>query len=268
MSRRPGRPSGGAPASIHDLVMVKEEGLARRPLLRRPRAALRARPVPRARRHARRPWRPRPRPSWATSATATFAVDHLAPGPVSLSRDGTARGAAAHGEQDASGWVADRLEPELGLELELHHRGTGPHRDAPGPRARRSTSWAAAATRRPGTTWPASGPRTTAPARRPEITAIGFGNDWVGVAVEAATASRRRTPGGARSRPSPTPNRASSASTRAARLLVSWPVHLGPGRDAPVRGPPGRDGGAGPGRGRGHRPGVRRRSPQPGVAPP
>ena len=65
-------------------------------------------------------------------------------------------------------------------------------------------------------------------ARPPAIDAIGYGNDWVGVASQRGP-SPRPTRGGARSRRSPTPSPASSASTRAAALLFSWPVRLAPG---------------------------------------
>ena len=48
-----GAVDGTGAASIHDIVMVKEEGLSRPSPLRRPRTAQRSRPLPGARRHAR-----------------------------------------------------------------------------------------------------------------------------------------------------------------------------------------------------------------------
>ena len=86
---------GGAPASIHDIVMVKEPGLAA--LLfyddHERRSGLVRFLAPG---HDARGVRDRPRrPSSATCGDGTFAVDHSRPDRSSLSRDGRVAGRAA-----------------------------------------------------------------------------------------------------------------------------------------------------------------------------
>ena len=119
----------------------------------------------------------------------TFPIDHLAPGQVSLSREGTVARPAAHRHARRSASSGDRLRTRR---WRSRSRSTtaAPRRSTRGSGSSgRSTCSAAAATRRPGTTSAASAPRTTAPARR-----------------RGSTRSAMATTGSAwRSRPRPTP---------------------------------------------------------------
>src|SRR4029079_17428038 len=112
---------GGAPASIHDLVMVKEAGLSAR--LFYDDHELRSGLV--------RFLAPDTTPQAFATAAATelgdlrdgeFAVDHLAPGQVSLSRHGTVAGQPVTVGKTIR-LLGDRLAPELVIDLELHHEG-------------------------------------------------------------------------------------------------------------------------------------------------
>ena len=152
-------------ASIHDIVMVKEAGPRGAAVLRRPRAALGAGPVPRAGHDARGGRDGRCEAELGDLRDGEFAVDHLAPGQVSLSRDGHGRGPAGHGRarrsgSSAAGWTRARHRARA-----PPPRATRPIDDPAGPRAVASTCWAAAATRRPGTTSAATGRPTTGAAQ-------------------------------------------------------------------------------------------------------
>ena len=199
--------------------------------LRRPRAALRPRPVPRARRRRPRRSRRRARASWATSATAS--------GRSTTSRRARSRcraRARSHGQPVGglarrSGSRGGRLDPQLVIELEVHHRGDGADRDPAGPRAaapparrRRQPVGLVRRRRRPDrATTAAARPRAS---RRSATATTGSGSR------SRRAPSRPRTPGGARSRPSPTPSPASSASTRAAPCCCRGPPRSRPARRA------------------------------------
>ena len=204
---------GGAPASIHDLVMVKEAGLSAR--LFYDDHELRSGLV--------RFLAPDTTPEAFATAAATelgdlrdgeFAVDHLAPGQVSLSRDGTVAGQPVTVSKTIR-LLGDRLAPELVIDLELHHRGRRADRRAARPRAvgppagrRRQPVGVVRRRRRP------IGPRRqrAGRGRRRDRLRQRLG----GRRGRGPRPSRRPTRGGARSRPSRTRSPGSSASTRAA----------------------------------------------------
>ena len=208
--------------------MVKEEGLAARlhyddherrsglvrfldpavdPRSRRDRRRARARRLPR--RRVRR---------WTTSR----------PGQVSLSREGTVLGQPVG----------------LSKTIRLARRAAGPgagHRAgarttaAPSPSRRawawssRSTCWAAAATRRPGTTSAASAPRTTATGA-----AAGRRRDRLRQRLGRASRSTARPEPAADAWWSPIETVSNSESGfervyQGSTLLLSWPVRLEPG---------------------------------------
>ncbi|HUO49490.1 MAG TPA: alpha-amylase/4-alpha-glucanotransferase domain-containing protein, partial [Acidimicrobiales bacterium] len=114
----------GQPASIHDIVMTKEAGLSghlhyddheRRSALVRfldPATAPEAYAVADER-------------ELGDFRDGEFKVDHLAPGQVSLSREGNVLGQPI-GLSKTIRLAGGRLDPELIVELELHHRGAEP----------------------------------------------------------------------------------------------------------------------------------------------
>ena len=210
-----------AAASIHDMVQVKEAGLAgrlvyddyerRSGLVRFLADRCDARWL--ECRRPRRARRPRRGPVLASTASR--------PDDVRLSRDGT--------------WP-------VGGRVPLRSGGDGgPHRWW-AARSRRSSSASPSRTAalapldvrvgsewaitmlggggNPEAWWELDGERTQprrAPVRRRASGDSAQGNDWLGVALEHPGRCRRRTPGCARSRRSRTRRPASSASTRAAR---------------------------------------------------
>ena len=216
---------GGAPTSIHDIVMVKEAGLSRRIHYddHERRSAL------------VRFLDPATTPEQVATATerelgdfrdGTFTVDHLVPGQVSLSRNGNVLGQPV-GLSKTIRLTGGRLDPELIVEVELVHRGTEPivarlglelgiHMLGGGGNP---SAWYDVRGHRSGHdgTGEAAG-----------IDAIGYGNDWVGIAVTA--------------RPQPaadawwsaieTVSNSESGYERVyqgSALLISWPVRLQPG---------------------------------------
>ena len=143
----------------------------------------------------------------------TFRIDHLAPGQVSLSREGTALGQPLTVTKSVR-LGGDRLDPTLAVEVEVHHRGDAADRGALG------LEWSVkllGGGGNPSAWYVVAGDRTAhdGTGRPTGVEAIGNGNDWVGVSIEPGR-RRPRTPGGRRSRRSPTRSPASSASTRAA----------------------------------------------------
>ena len=105
------------------------DGQGGRPLgaavLRRPRAALGARPVPRAGHDARGVRDRRPRPSWATCATAS-SPSTTSPPARSRCRATAPSRASRVTVGKTIRLLGDRLAPELVIDLELHHRGDAP----------------------------------------------------------------------------------------------------------------------------------------------
>ena len=92
----------------------------------------------------------------------------------------------------------------------------------------RSTCWAAAATRRRGTTSRATRSAHDGSGQAAGVDAIGYGNDWVGVAVEALP----EPAADAWWSPIETVSNSESGFERVyqgSNLLLSWPVRLAPG---------------------------------------
>ena len=153
------------------------------PPLRRPRATLGPRPVPGARRRPPRPSRRPPRRSWATSGTAS--------GRWTTSRPGRSRSRAPAPPWASPSWCPRRSASRAGAWTRSSSSSWSCTTGAPSPSRRawawssRCTSSAAAATRRPGTTSAARARPTTGREQAAGVEAIGYGNDWVGIAVEA-----------------------------------------------------------------------------------
>jgi alpha-amylase len=155
-----------------------------------------------------------------------WQVDHLAPGQVSLSRNGSANGQAI----DVSKTIrlgGGRLDPELILELELHHRGDRPVATRLGLELSLHLLGGGG---NPSAWYDVGGARTghDSTGQASGIDAIGYGNDWVGVAVEA----RPEPVADAWWSPIETISNSEAGFERVyqgSQLLVSWPVTLAPG---------------------------------------
>ena len=216
---------GDATASIHELVMVKEEGLGGRLHYDD---------------HERRTGllrflAPHTTPEAVATAHETelgdfrdgeFTVRHLEPGAITLSRDGTVAGQPFTVTRTT--WLGGgRLDPELGLELAIEHRGTEPVETRLGLELSlhllggggNPSAWYDVA----GSRSPHDGSGGAA-----GISSIGFGNDWVGVEV-VATAEPAAD---AWWSPIETVSNSESGFERVYQgsgLLVSWAVTLSPG---------------------------------------
>jgi 4-alpha-glucanotransferase len=216
---------GGAPASIHDLVRVKEEGLVGRLHYDD---------------HERRSGLVRflaPDATPVAVATASeqelgdfrdgaFAVDHLAPGQVSLSRHGTAHGQPLTVSKTIRLGDA-RLAPELIIELELHHGGSEPIETRLGLELSLNLLGGGG---NPSAWYDVAGARSAhdGTGEATDVSAIGYGNDWVGVAVQATL----EPAGDAWWSPIETISNSESGFERVYQgsgLLVSWPIRLAPG---------------------------------------
>jgi hypothetical protein len=212
-------------ASIHDIVMVKEAGLSER--LHYDDHERRSALV--------RFLDPGTTPGQLADATDgelgdlrddPWQVDHVAPGQVSLSRNGYAHGQPI-GVSKTIRLGGGRLDPELMVELEVHHRGD-----------------AAVATRlglelslhllggggNPSAWYDVDGVRTghDASGQASGIASLGYGNDWVGVAIEAGT----QPAADAWWSPIDTVSNSEAGFERVYQgslLLISWPVILEPG---------------------------------------
>ena len=217
--------AGGAPASIHDIVMTKEARLSdhlhyddheRRSALVRfldPGATPEQYATARER-------------EVGDFRDGEFTVDHLAPGQVSLSREGDVLGQPV-GLSKTIRLGGGRLDPELIAELELHHRGTEP------VEARLGLEFGIhllGGGGNPSAWYDLRGERTahdgSGTARG--VDAIGFGNDWVAVAVTA----RPEPAADAWWSPIETVSNSESGFERVyqgSALLLSWPVRLEPG---------------------------------------
>ena len=222
-----GEPAGddGGVTSIHDIVMVKEEGLADRLHYDD---------------HERRSGLvrfldPGVTPQQVADATeaelgdlrdGAWQVDHLAPGQVSLSRNGSADGQPI-GVSKTIRLAGGRLDPELVLELELHHRGDRPVSTRLGLELSLHLLGGGG---NPSAWYDVGGNRTghDSAGQATGIEAIGYGNDWVGVAVEA----RPEPAADAWWSPIETISNSEAGFERVYQgslLLVSWPVTLAPG---------------------------------------
>ncbi len=211
--------------SIHDVVMVKEEGLASHLHYDD---------------HERRSGLVRflaPDVSPDEVATAAdselgdfrdgaWQVDHLAPRQVSLSRNGTALGqplAISKTIRLAGG----RLDPELVVELELRHRGDT------AIETRLGLEWSLhllGGGGNPSAWYEVGGARSAhdGSGQAPGVAAVGHGNDWVGISVETRpdpVADAWWSPIEAVSNSETGFERVYQGST----LLLSWPARLEPG---------------------------------------
>ncbi|HEY3335163.1 MAG TPA: alpha-amylase/4-alpha-glucanotransferase domain-containing protein [Candidatus Limnocylindrales bacterium] len=216
---------GGAPASIHDLVMVKEEGLSRRLFYDD---------------HERRSGlvrflAPDVTPEAVAQAAeqelgdfrdGAFRIDHLAAGQVSLSREGTALGQPLTVTKTIR-LGGDRLDPQLAVEVEVHHRGDAPIETRLGIELSLHLLGGGG---NPSAWYDVRGKRTAhdGTGTAQGIDAIGYGNDWVGVSV-AATMSPAAD---AWWSPIETVSNSESGFERVYQgsgLVLSWPVTIAPG---------------------------------------
>ncbi len=231
---------GGGVTSIHELVQVKEAGLAGPPPVRRPRA-----PVGRWSGSSRRDATPEASPPAASRAgrlprrRVRGRPPRARPGSLST-RTGDVRRQPVARRPRRSAWPADGATRSSISSSSSTTRATGP-RGAAGLELATPPAGRRAATRRRGTRSTASGPPTTA---RP---GAGDHGDRLWQLTGSGSASRhawsrRRTPGGARSRRSPTRSRASSASTRAAACSSAGRCGWRRARPGRFSRPPGRHG--------------------------
>jgi len=215
----------GAPASIHDIVMTKEAGLSERIHYDD---------------HERRSALVRFLDPGATAAQfavagereigdfrdGEFAVDHLAPGQVSVSRLGNVLGQPVALSKTLR-LAGGRLDPELIVELEVHHRGTEP------VEARLGLEFGVhllGGGGNPSAWYDLRGERTAhdGSGEATGVDAIGYGNDWVGVAVTA----RPEPAADVWWSPIETVSNSESGFERVyqgSAVLFSWPVRLEPG---------------------------------------
>ena len=222
---KPAAGEGGAPASIHEIVMTKEAGLS--DLLHYDDHERRSALV--------RFLDPAATPGeFATAAErevgdfrdTEFAVDHLAPGQVSVSRQGHVLGQPV-GLSKTVRLAGGRLDPELIVELEVHHRGTEP------VEARLGLEFGIhllGGGGNPSAWYEVRGERGAhdASGTATGLDVIGYGNDWVGVAVTA----RPEPAADAWWSPIETVSNSESGFERVyqgSSLLFSWPVRLEPG---------------------------------------
>jgi alpha-amylase len=216
---------GGAPASIHDHVMAKDQGLSR--LLQYDDHERRTGLV--------RFLAPGVTPGALATATeqehgdfrdGTWTVDQVAPGRISLSRSGTAFGQPMTAGKTIR-LLGDRMTPELVIELEVHHRGSEPVETRLGLELSIHLLGGGA---NPSAWYDVAGERTPHDGARQAAGAavIGYGNDWVGVSVLAVPDPAAD----AWWNPIETVSNSESGCERAYQgsgLLLSWLVRLEPG---------------------------------------
>ena len=216
---------GGGVASIHDIIMVKEEGLANRlhyddhelrsGLVR----FLAADAAPEA---------------VATAAAAEqgdfrdgeWQVDDLATARVTLSRAGTALGQPFMASRTIR-LAGGRLDPQLVVELELRHLGALPIETRIGLEFSLHVLGGGG---NPAAWYEVRGERSAhdGTGEAAGVEAIGYGNDWVGVAVEA----RPQPAADAWWSPIETVSNSESGFERVyqgSTLLLSWPARIEPG---------------------------------------
>jgi hypothetical protein len=216
---------GDKPMSIHDIVMVKEEGLAARLFYDD---------------HERRSGLVRFLPNDTTpeafaQAAETelgdlrdgdFAIDHLAPGQVSLSREGMVAGQRVTVSKSIR-LLGDRMAPELVVDLEIHHRGS----QALDCRVGLELSvHLLGGGGNPSAWYDVDGARSAhdGSGQAPGIATIGYGNDWVGIAVRAVP----QPAADAWWSPIETVSNSESGFERVyqgSSLLFSWPLRLSAG---------------------------------------
>jgi alpha-amylase len=218
-------PGDGGVASIHDIVMVKEDGLAARLHYDD---------------HERRSALVRfLAPDVTPGAVAVAAeaelgdfrdgewqVDHVAPGLVSLSRTGLAHGqplAIAKTIRLAGG----RLDPRLIVDLELHHRGGVAIETRLGLELNLHVLGGGG---NPSAWYDIRGERSAhdGAGTAEGVDVVGFGNDWVGIAIE----TRPEPAADAWWSPIDTVSNSESGFERVyqgSTLLLSWPARIEPG---------------------------------------
>ncbi len=215
---------GGA-SSIHDIVMVKEAGLAKRLHYDD---------------HERRSGlirflAPEVTPGEIATAAAAelgdfrdgpWQVHDLAPGHVSLSRNGTALGQPL-GMSKTIRLSGGRLDPQLMVELELHHHGDRPIETRLGIELSLHLLGGGG---NPAAWYEVAGVRSAhdGSGEAPGVEAVGYGNDWVGIAVEA----RPGPEADAWWSPIETISNSESGFERVyqgSTLLLSWPARIQPG---------------------------------------
>jgi hypothetical protein len=220
-----GEAAGDGVASIHEIVMVKEDGLADRLHYDD---------------HERRSGlvrflAPDVTPTAIATATevelgefrdALWQVDHLVPGQVSLSRNGLALGQPL-GVSKTIRLLGGRLDPQLVIELELHHRGDQPIETRLGLELSIHLLGGGG---NPSAWYDVGGARSAhdGAGETPGVSVIGYGNDWVGVAIEA----RPEPPADAWWSPIDTISNSESGFERVyqgSTLLLSWPARIEPG---------------------------------------
>jgi alpha-amylase len=150
---------------------------------------------------------------------------------VSLSREGSALGQPLTVTKTIR-LGGDRLHPTLIVEVEVHHRGDSP------VEARLGLEWSLhllGGGGNPSAWYDVAGERTAhdGSGTASNVDAIGYGNDWVGVAVEA----RPTAAADAWWSPIETVSNSESGFERVYQgsgLLFSWPLRLAPGESARV----------------------------------
>jgi hypothetical protein len=155
-----------------------------------------------------------------------LTVDHLVPGQVSASREATVAGQHVTVVRTIR-LAGGRLDPELIVEIELYHRGTAAidcrlglewsiHLLGGGGNEQAWYAIDGARSRHDGT------------GQASQIRELGYGNDWVGVAITAVA----EPPADAWWHPIDTVSNSEAGFERVyqgSELLVSWPLHLAPG---------------------------------------
>jgi 4-alpha-glucanotransferase len=217
--------TGGAPASIHEIVMTKEAGLSGRLHYddHERRSALVRVLDPAATPEQYATARER---EVADFRDGEFRVDHLAPGQVSLSREGNILGQPV-GVSKTVRLTGGRLDPTLIVELELHHRGTEPVEVRLGLELGVHLLGGGG---NPSAWYDVRGERSAhdSSGTAEGVDEIGYGNDWVGVAVTA----RPEPAADAWWSPIETVSNSESGFERVyqgSALLLSWPVRIEPG---------------------------------------
>jgi len=216
---------GDNPMSIHDIVMVKEEGLAARLFYddhERRSGLVRFLPndtTPEAFAQAAET-------ELADLRDGDFAVDHLAPGQVSLSREGEVAGQPVTVSKSIR-LLGDRMAPELVIDLEVHHRGSEPIDCRIGLELSVHLLGGGG---NPSAWYDVDGARSAhdGSGQAQDVAAIGYGNDWGGVAVRAVP----EPAADAWWSPIETVSNSESGFERVyqgSSLLFSWPLRLAAG---------------------------------------
>jgi alpha-amylase len=220
-----GEPAGDGIASIHDIVMVKESGLAARLFYddheRRSGLVRFLAPVvtPQAIAMAAEP-------ELGDLRDGDWQVDHLAPGQVSLSREGTVDGQRI-GVSKTVRLAGGRLDPQLMVEVELHHRGDRAVETRLGLEFSTTVLGGGG---NPSAWYDVDGARSAhdGNGEAPGVEHIGYGNDWIGIAVDV----RPSPAADAWWSPIETVSNSESGFERVyqgSALLLSWPARIEPG---------------------------------------